>query len=221
MTTRDPIQVFLSHSHNIVNEARFAISSFPNAEVPTVERIVHQLYAIRTILHSLDDPHLAHLDVEHMLDYVDLHIVELDRFLETPPAPIASYLHRIYTGRPGRPSFNIDVQRLCLLHDLGNSWESIAEAYGVNRTTLYRHLQRAGISPERKEFSQISDTDLDEIVAKKSLEHPFIGSAIMMGHLEAMGVHIPRKRVQDSLRRVDILGVLTRCAAHFLCVNIY
>ena len=51
---------------------------------------------------------------------------------------------------------------------------------------------------------------LDEIVAEIGRQHPFIGSTIMQGHLEARGIHISRTRVQQSLRRVDAIGVLVR-----------
>ncbi|PBK91229.1 hypothetical protein ARMGADRAFT_883414, partial [Armillaria gallica] len=30
----------------------------------------------------------------------------------------------------------------------------------------------------------------------------------ILGHLEAKGIHLPRERVQESLRRVDAIGVL-------------
>jgi hypothetical protein len=81
---------------------------------------------------------------------------------------------------------------------------------GVTRKTLYRRLKSAGISRARREFTEITDEALDEIVAEISLFHPFVGSVIVSGHLESRGIHLPRLRVQDSLRRVDEIGVLVR-----------
>ena len=213
MEQRDPVQAFLLHSHELCKEARFIIDSFPNAETVTVERLTHQLYAVRSILHSCNDPHLNDEDIECLLDFLDTHLVQLDAFLDQPPLPISSHLPRTYTGNPGRPSYQLDVERLCLLHDLGNSWIAIGRAYGVDRKTIYNHLLKAGISPERKAYTVITDEALDEVVSEISLQHPFIGSTILMGHLETRQIHLPRKRVQDSLRRVDVMGVLTRCVS--------
>jgi hypothetical protein len=57
---------------------------------------------------------------------------------------------------PGRPRYMLDLTRACELHDLGNSWESIEEAMGVQRLTLYNHLGRAGFSTARRQFTEIS-----------------------------------------------------------------
>nr|AOC97497.1 ethylene- and jasmonate-responsive plant defensin [Flammulina velutipes] len=196
--------------HDLCSEARFIITSFPNAELAAVERVNHQLYAIRTIIHSLDDPYTSEEDIESMLDSLDDHIRQLDAFIDHPPPPPSTHLPRTYTGSAGRPAYTLDTERLCLLHDLGNSWTDIAKVYGVDPKTIYNHLRRAGVSSERKSFTDVSDEDLDEIVAHLSMDHPFIGSTIMMGHLESMGIHLPRKRIQASLKRVDAMGVLTR-----------
>ena len=75
---------------------------------------------------------------------------------------------------------------------------------------MYNHMDRAGFSTDRRSFTEMSDGELDEHVSAISLDHPFAGSAIISGHLEAFGIHLPSERVQDCLRRVDALGVLVR-----------
>ncbi|KAK0241038.1 hypothetical protein EDD85DRAFT_726852, partial [Armillaria nabsnona] len=82
----------------------------------------------------------------------------------------------------------------------------VAKAMGTTRGTMYNHLQRAGIPSERPEFTAISDAELDDVIAEISLAHPFIGSVIILGHLEAKGIHLPHERVQESLRRVDAIA---------------
>lgn len=81
---------------------------------------------------------------------------------------------------------------------------------GITRSTLYNHMNSAGLSTARKEWTPIEDTDLDKVVAEIAQEHPFVGSTIILGHLETRGIHLPPKRVQESLRRVDSVGVLLR-----------
>ncbi|KAJ7669798.1 hypothetical protein B0H17DRAFT_853500, partial [Mycena rosella] len=56
-----------------------------------------------------------------------------------------------------------------------------------------------------REWSDLTDDEIDELVSEISLAHPFVGTTIILGHLEAREVHLPRERVQESLRRVDLL----------------
>ncbi|KAK0442052.1 uncharacterized protein EV420DRAFT_1278502 [Desarmillaria tabescens] len=65
----DPVYQFFTESHNITSEAQFIIDSFPNTDSAAVERVVHQLIAIRTILHSFHDPYGATSieDIEELL----------------------------------------------------------------------------------------------------------------------------------------------------------
>ncbi len=60
-----------------------------------------------------------------------------------------------------------------------------------------------------REFTHIDNKQSDDIVACFSYHHPFFGSAILKGHLESLGIHLPRQRVQESLKRVDVLNILT------------
>ncbi|KAK7059525.1 Integrase catalytic domain-containing protein [Favolaschia claudopus] len=185
-SNNDPVHTFLLEAHNICVQAQFIVDSLPNAELPAVERSSHQLGAVRQIVTVLED-------------------------LFVHRGPSASH-SRLYTGRPGCPSYVLDLPRARLLHDLGNSYEQIAQALGVDRKTLYWQLEKAGIPRARRSFTAISDEALDEVVSEISLAHPFVGSVIVSGHLESRGIHLPRLRVQDSLRRVDEIDVLVRWA---------
>ncbi len=216
----DPIHQFLIECHNITSQATFIIDSLPNAESAAIEGVVHQLYAIRTILHSLNDDQMDEDDVNRSVTYIDAVLKPLQDFLDNPPPPPSTTLPQIRTGKRGRPRYALDLQRVILLHDLGNTWDSVAEAVGVCKQTLYNHLDLAGLSPARREHTQISDDDLDNIVGEISLAHPFSGSSTVMGLLESRNIHIPRKRVQDSVRRVDAIGVLVRCVCVELAINI-
>ena len=91
---------------------------------------------------------------------------------------------------------------------MGNSWEDIAQTLGVDRKTIYNRLKAAGIHSTRRTFPIISDEDLDEIITEFNNQHPFRGSTIVQAHRETRGIHLPRARVQDSLRRIDPIGVL-------------
>ncbi|KAF7359937.1 Integrase catalytic domain-containing protein [Mycena venus] len=188
----DPVHTFLMEAHNICVQAQFILG------------------AVRRVVAVIDDPAITEDIRETLIADVDKLLSPLDDFPANPPPPPGASLPRVHTGLPGRPRYSLDLQRALLLHDLGNSWTDISHAMGVDRKTLYRQFEVAGISTARREFTDITDNALDEIVVEISLSHPFVGSVIVSGHLESRGIHLPRLRVQDSLRRVDEIGVLVR-----------
>jgi hypothetical protein len=176
-----------------------------------VEHLHRQLNAI---LLDLNDPHSSPSDLEPLVSYVDSLLLPLDEFLCNPPLLPHTHIPRRRTGNRGRPECDLDLDRAILFHDLGNTWEDIAVEMGVPRATIYNHLEKYDLSPARKEWSQLTDDQLDETVSEISLAHPFVGTTIVMGHLEARQIHLPPARVQESLRRVDRIGVLVRFSSH-------
>lgn len=171
---------------------------------------MRQLYSIYHILSDLDNPHISQTEIEGLSKLIIDTAFPLHGFLQQPPPPRNAGTTVIQTGKPGRPRYNLNLERTIELHNLGCSWNSIALAIGVTRQTLYNHLQQAGLTTERPVYTVISDDDLDELVAGISLNHPFAGSSIIRGHLEVQGVKVPALRVQDSLKRVDPIGVFVR-----------
>ncbi|KAK1235244.1 hypothetical protein PQX77_001537 [Marasmius sp. AFHP31] len=206
----DNTHVFLLHAEVIVREASLVAESIPHAEEFAVERALRRLIRVYHILSNLDDRLIAPNELQELMQTVIDMALPLSDFLRNPPPPPKAHTRLIYTGQPGRPCYQLDLQRLVDLHDLGCTWKSIAQAVGVDRKTIYNHLSAAGLSHERPTYSVITDEELDEIVAEISLLHPMAGSVIMAGHLEAQGWRIPLLRVQHSLQRVDAIGVFVR-----------
>lgn len=212
MSENDHVHRFMIECYKICCEAEFVIAALPEAEHSRVEGSARQLDAVRAILENIDDEYCDDETLEEMSDYVSTLLFKLEDFIDNPPASVSTSIPRVHTGRAGRPAYDLDLRRALLLHDLGNSWKDVADAMGVARSTLYNHLDRAGLTSARKEWTDITDDELDEHVAKFSIDHPFSGCTIVMGHLEGIGIHLPRLRIQQSLKRVDEIGVLTRYA---------
>ncbi|KAF7377167.1 Ethylene-and jasmonate-responsive plant defensin [Mycena sanguinolenta] len=148
-------------------------------------------------------------EVEGLIDSVVASGLSLERFQTTPPPPRnIGTSHDVHTG--GRPRHVLDLDWAIELHVMGNPWDAVADALGVCRHTLYYHLERAGLSPERPAFTEMDDETLDEHVAEISLKHPLAGKSIVQGHPKVRGLHIPVARVQESLWRVDAIGVIVR-----------
>ncbi|KAJ7825790.1 hypothetical protein B0H13DRAFT_2374805 [Mycena leptocephala] len=80
---------------------------------------------------------------------------------------------------------------------------TLRKSNGVARSTIYKHLKEQGLDSARKKWSVLTDDEIDDVVSEISLAHPFVGSTIVLGHLEARGIHLPR----PEFKRVS--GVLT------------
>ncbi|PPQ75955.1 hypothetical protein CVT26_005783 [Gymnopilus dilepis] len=205
----DSVHQFLMNSDKLVQEARFIISSIPNVDIASVERSLRQLHATVAILVALEDPALSARDINDLVGLVNNLIIQLEEFRDRPPLPRNFGVStEAPNGRRGRPRYQINLDRAKELHDLGNSWDAVATALGVGRKTLGRHFGYAGLSAERAPYTDIDDEALDEHIADISLQHPMAGSSIMDGHLKSRGVVVPRIRIQESLQRVDAIGVM-------------
>lgn len=204
------INRFFLDAGRIAQEAKFIISSLPRVEESAVQRILLQLDAVRQILNSLDDPFTSEADKQHLLEHVDELIDTLQQHLKNITTQQENSVPRTATGERGQPAYLLDLPRALELHSLGNSWEDVAASMGVSRQTLYNHGKSARLSMARPAHTGIDDAVLDEIIAEISMKHPYVGSTIVSGHLRSRAMNIPKARVQESLRRVDAIGVLTR-----------
>ncbi|KAJ3860583.1 hypothetical protein EV359DRAFT_85180 [Lentinula novae-zelandiae] len=191
-TQNDPIHAFFSECHTLTSQAKFTINALSNAEVGAVKSLIHRLYAIRSILRDVDDPTSNSEELEHLCDYVDSYLWPLEAFIDNPHPPPSTNIPKNQTGQRGRPSYSLDLNRAILLHNLGLSWVSIADAMGCCRKTLYNHLEKAGfIEATRNPYTLITDEELDDKIREIARDHPFIGSTIALGHLKSRwSIHV-------------------------------
>jgi hypothetical protein len=210
-SSTDPVENFFVSAETICTDAQFVIDSLPNADRFAAERSLRQLSAIQIVLGGMDDPHTSPERIVLLLNYVAGLYAVLDEYLASPPLTTSAHRENApRTGRKGRPRLVLNLDRALELHSMGNSWEAVSKTLGVARKTMYNHLAHHGLSAARPPHTVISDEDLDEAVSEISLQHPFAGSTIVRGHLASRGIIVSAERIQDSLRRVDLLGVLVR-----------
>ena len=88
--------------------------------------------------------------------------------------------------RVGRPKVEINIDDVEFLRSLKFSWERITDIIGVSRSTLMRRIHDEGVVIET--FSNISDEQLDHLVSRVKLQHPYDGERLMIGHLAREGV---------------------------------
>ena len=97
MLQPDVTQFFLE-CEKISSKAQFFIDSIPNANVASAKCLIHQLLAIWTILHNLDDLFTSVEATEELITYVNTLLHLLEHFVENPPPAPAVFVNQEYTG---------------------------------------------------------------------------------------------------------------------------
>ena len=78
----------------------------------------------------------------------------------------------------------------------------------VSEVTIYRRMERYDL--RALNFSNISDDELDQHVTEASKDFPFCGEQMLKFLLKERGIKVQRKRLRDSIHRVDQEGVKER-----------
>ena len=98
----------------------------------------------------------------------------------------------------GRPKLLVDRQQLGFLRSLHFSWDDISAILAVSPRTLRRRAHEWHINT----FSTIADSELDDIISDLLRRFPNAGEALLRGHLQAASIHIQRRRLRESVRRI-------------------
>ena len=113
--------------------------------------------------------------------------------------------------RRGRPRTEIEECQLIFLIESSFRIKDIAAIFSCSRRTIERRLSELGIRV--RDYSSLSDIQLDELVGHVVSLHPQSGEKTVSGRLRSQGYKIQRQRVRESLRRVDPTGVENRIKA--------
>mgnify|MGYP003429371256 FL=1 len=102
----------------------------------------------------------------------------------------------------------MNLDHVELLRNTGYSWTDIAKVFNISRSTLWRRITEAGMSIDN--FSDVSDADLDAMVGETQNNFPKMGLRLIQGHLKTMGIKVQRKRLRESIQRINPLNSMTR-----------
>lgn len=142
---------------------------------------------------------------------------------DQPDLSPLSYTRPIHAGGRGRPRIEIDSNVLEAGLQLAGPTR-LAHVFGVSARTVQRRGLEQGIvqpgdpvyvnftSEDGQEFrlytsstgsqSDLSDDQLDAIMVQILNSFPTFGQRMIEGHLQYLGHHIPRRRIQESYARV-------------------
>ncbi len=102
----------------------------------------------------------------------------------------------------------MDVEKATATRRSGLSWVRIAVALGLSRKALSYWRKKSGFVDPL--FDIPTDDDLDTVVSEIMAEGGMSGYAMVTGALVNLGVRVSRKRLRDSVNRVDEDGSLRR-----------
>ena len=104
--------------------------------------------------------------------------------------------------------FEIPKQLLENLVEEGFTNKEISEIVSVSERTIYRRISEFGLI--RRDFSDITDEQLDFEVLSLTKDFPFNGELMLGQILRGRGTYVQRFRLRDSLHRVDEAGIEKR-----------
>ena len=115
------------------------------------------------------------------------------------PTIISNSLNRRDQGAgPGRPRVHVTREQLQSLNeDAGFTWSEISRTLGISERTLRRRRHELGMRVEGKEFSILSDSELDDIIRQ------ILSVRMVQGTVRQRRLVVQRDRILGSLRRVD------------------
>ena len=117
---------------------------------------------------------------------------------------------------PGRPRLAVSREQLEALQECGFRWSDIGRMLCLSSSTLRRRRHELGMPVEGREFSQLSDTQLDDLIRQVLQVTPAAGLRMVQGYLRQRGLTVQRTRILHSLRRVDPVTATLRSARRII-----
>eukprot|EP00794_Sanderia_malayensis_P013267 gene13267-14634_t len=98
----------------------------------------------------------------------------------------------------GRPRFVVTREQIVVLRDTGMTWSDISKCLCISPKTLYRRRQEYDIP---NNFSNISDSELDNLLSDVLALTPNAGETYVTGSLRARGILVQRRRIRNRINR--------------------
>eukprot|EP00794_Sanderia_malayensis_P010667 gene10667-11796_t len=114
-----------------------------------------------------------------------------------------------HSGEPGRPKFIVSQAQVEGLRAIGMNWTEIASLLGISVRTLWDKRQLFQNFMDM-EFNDMSNDELDGVVAEIIRISPSSGETMVAGALRSRGIKVQRWRMRDSMKRVDPIGKIAR-----------
>jgi hypothetical protein len=123
--------------------------------------------------------------------------------------PAENTVKIVRTGQRGRPRKEPSHAFIAnsMSAKTGIQVGKLAKEMGLHRNTLRKYLKDLDIDFQ---YSQISDEDLDSLIRNIRAVHPDYGIRYLSGSLRVKGYRIQKRRIIESLHRIDSVGIVLR-----------
>ena len=184
-------------------------------------KMEHYILIVVAMKVAVDENSASNSSLSNLLNSLviamERELEELSEVVEHCPVESVRHVVSLLPSTGGRPAYNISKIQIEQLRETGLNWFSIAEFLGVSERTLARRRIDFGIEPN---FSEISDSDLDNHVRDILQSTPYSGESYVCGGLKGRRVIVQRHRVRDSLKRIDPIGKSIR-RRYAICRPVY
>ncbi|KAM4564942.1 uncharacterized protein V3H82_014030 [Fundulus diaphanus] len=113
----------------------------------------------------------------------------------------------VTSGSRGRPSYSITREQMTFLRSCGFRASQMAAAMNVSVRTVKRRLRQFQL---RRAYADLSEAALDELVQQIVGGNDLIGPESVRASLRSQGIKIQRRRVRESMIRINPRGVALR-----------
>ena len=100
-----------------------------------------------------------------------------------------------------RSAKEVDINAILELRAFNYTWSKIAEILDISQATLYRRLEKAGVSTDNRTY--LSDADLDDVIRSIKQDDPNDGEVLIKGYIVRMKIRVPHQALRQSIHRVD------------------
>ena len=141
-----------------------------NLDSEGFDSVIFRLEQLASHIVRLCDVNLVDDDIQHLITDTILKLRRVEEFNTDAPFVVGA----VYSGRPGRPSFDISFDQLNYLLNFELSVPDIAQALGVSESTIFRRMQKYCLSV-RQNVAPMSDQELDDKIREILQEFPSAG----------------------------------------------
>ncbi len=170
----------------------------------TLELVVREFVLQSSVSCLSEDEHAAE---QHTMNALKM-LVELKENCDMSSV-IGQHPPTSHSGNAGRPPFLISKEQLQYLVENQFSVPQISTMLGVSSRTIERRMNSFGISM-RDTYADLTNSELQTLVAGIQSEHPMCGNRHMRGHLIARGFRVQQYRIREVQRAVDPEGSAMR-----------
>ena len=170
------------------------------------------LLSLLALLGTEEEPSVADSD-ERGVQFVRVHIESIVEYISQEVLPL---LRAKQDGNTSSMSVGFNVsfkdkeEQICHLRSIGFSWTEISDLFGVSRMTLYRMRQLMGLTNDMCKFSDVSESDLKDLILQIKSNFPDAGERIVLGAIRAQGLRVQRHRVRSLIHTLDPINTPLR-----------